>query len=649
MKKGIQSIIAVIFSLVFIGLSTPALAQDIGSPDPKVIRGLYPGKAYSPYAKRSFPSRVFWGETHLHTGLSLDAGVFGNILGPEDAYRFARGEEIKSSTGQPVKLGRPLDWLAVTDHTDAMGLATDIQRGARNIMADPKGKQWAEGFAKGGEAAGKAAFDLITNFAQMTLPPQILKDYSPGSPVTNGVWDRIVDAADHFNEPGRFTALIGYEWTSVPKGFNLHRNVILRDDGMRAKQVVPLTTQPPYGTQDPLDLYKWLADYENKTHGQALALAHNGNLSNGWMFPEDKTYFGKKVDKNYVEQRAKWEPLYEMTQMKGDGEAHPYLSPNDEFADYENWEKGNLDLTELKKPEMLKGEYAREGLKTGLKLEKKFGTNPYKFGMVGATDSHTGLATAEEENFFSKSVSVEPSPTRVSHPFIKSKLAAIEGYTIVASGYQGVWATENTRAAIFDAMKRKETYATTGPRIPVRFFGGWEFTDNDLRSRTPAFIGYEKGVPMGGDLTRAPKGKAPTFMVFALRDPIGANLDRIQIIKGWLDEKGKTHERIYDVAVSGDRTIDKDGRCKAPVGNTVDIEAANWTNTIGASELATIWTDPDFDPKEKAFYYARVIEIPTPRWVLYDKVRLGAKIPKEAKLTHQERAYTSPIWYTPGS
>jgi hypothetical protein len=647
MKKVSQSIFALIISLGLIALSVPALASDIGKPSVEVLKGLYPGKAYSPYAKRSFPSNVYWGETHLHTGLSLDAGVFGNILGPEDAYRFARGEEITSSTGQPVKLGRPLDWLAVTDHTDAMGLATDIQRGAPNIMADPKGKEWAEGFAKGGEAAGKAAFDLITNFAQMTLPPQILKDYSPGSPVTNGVWDRIVDAADHYNEPGRFTALIGYEWTSVPKGFNLHRNVILRDDGMRAKQVIPLTTQPPYGTQDPMDLYKWLDDYENKTHGQALALAHNGNLSNGWMFPEDKTYFGKKLNKKYVEQRAKWEPLYEMTQMKGDGEAHPYLSPNDEFADYENWDKGNLDLTELKKPEMLKGEYAREGLKTGLKLEEKFGTNPYKFGMVGATDSHTGLATAEEENFFSKSVSVEPSPTRVSHPFIKSKLSAIEGYEPVASGYQGVWATENTRAAIFDAMRRKETYATTGPRIPVRFFGGWEFTDNDLRSRTPAFIGYEKGVPMGGDLTRAPKGKAPTFMVYALRDPIGANLDRIQIIKGWLDNNGKTHERIYDVAVSDGRKIDKEGRCKTPVGNTVDLEAANWTNTIGASELATVWTDPDFDPSQKAFYYARVIEIPTPRWVLYDKVRLGAKIPKEAKLIHQERAYTSPIWYTP--
>jgi hypothetical protein len=624
-----------------------ALAQDIGSADPKVISGLYPGKAYSPYAQRNFPSNVYWGETHLHTGLSLDAGVFGNILGPEDAYRFARGEEIMSSTGQPVKLGRPLDWLVVTDHTDMMGLATDIQKGAPNIMAVPKGKEWAEGFQKGGEAAGKAAFDLITHFAQMKIPEKLLKDYSPGSPISNNVWDRIIDAADHYNEPGRFTTLIGYEWTSVPKGINLHRNVILRDDGSRARQVIPLTTLPPFGTQDPLDLYKWLDDYEAKTHGQAMAIAHNGNLSNGWMFPIDRNYFGNKVDKNYVEQRAKWEPLYEVTQMKGDGEAHPFLSPNDEFADYENWDKGNLDLTELKKPEMLKGEYAREALKNGLALEEKLGTNPYKFGMVGATDSHTGLATAEEENFFSKSVSVEPSATRVAHPFIRSKLAAIEGDMIVASGYQGVWATENTRKAIFDAMRRKETYATTGPRIPVRFFGGWEFTNHDLRSRTPAFVGYEKGVPMGGDLTSGPKGKSPTFMVLALRDPIGANLDRIQIIKGWLDKDGKTHERVYDVAVSDGRKIDADGRCKTPVGNTVDLEAANWTNTIGASELTTVWTDPDFNPDQKTFYYARVTEIPTPRWVLYDRVRLGAKLPKDAKLIGQERAYTSPIWYTP--
>ncbi|NCF09221.1 MAG: DUF3604 domain-containing protein [Gammaproteobacteria bacterium] len=635
--------------LTTLAIATPGFAsQDAGAPDLKVVEGLYPGQTYSPYAQRSFPSRVYWGETHLHTGLSLDAGLFGNILGPEDAYRFARGEEITSSTGLPVKLGRPLDWMAVTDHTDMMGLATDIQRAAPNIVAVPKGKEWAEGFRKGGRAAGEAAFDLITHFAQMKLPEQMLKDYAPGSRVTKNVWERIVDAAETYNEPGHFTALIGYEWTSVPKGFNLHRNVILRDGASRAKQIVPLTTQPPFGTTDPLDLYKWLEDYEEKTKGQAFALAHNGNLSNGWMFPVDKTYHGYEVDQNYVEQRARWEPLYEMTQIKGDGETHPFLSPNDEFADYENWDRGNLDLTELKKNEMLAGEYAREALKRGLMLEAKFGTNPYKFGMVGATDSHTALATAEEENFFGKSVSVEPSKERVAHPFIKSKLGEISGDMSVASGYQGVWATENTRAALFDAMARKETYATTGPRIPVRFFGGWDYSDDDLRSRAPAFRGYEKGVPMGGNLPPASEGKsAPTFMVYALRDPVGANLDRIQIIKGWLDKDGETQERVFDVAVSDGRKIDADGRCRTPVGNTVDLEAANWTNTIGAAELASVWTDPAFDPKLKAFYYARVIEIPTPRWVLYDKVRFGAEVPKEAKLIGQERAYTSPIWYTP--
>jgi hypothetical protein len=623
------------------------LASDIGQPQPWAPKDFYPGRTYSPYAERSFPNRVYWGETHLHTGLSLDAGLFGNTLGHEEAYRFARGEEVTSSTGLRVKLGRPLDWLVITDHSDMLGLATDIQKGAPNIVGDPKGKGWHEGFKKGGTAAGEAAFDLITNFSQGTMPEKMLTDYSPGSAIYTGVWEGIIETAERFNEPGRFTALIGFEWTSVPKGNNLHRNVILRDDGDRARQVMPLSTQPPLGTTDPLDLYKWLGEYEKKTGGQALTLAHNGNLSNGWMFPTVETYAGGKVDKNYVQLRAKWEPLYEVTQIKGDGEAHPYLSPDDEFADYETWDKGNLDLTTLKKPDMLQREYAREALKNGLALEQELGTNPYKFGMVGATDSHTSLATAEEENFWGKSSSVEPSAKRIGHPFIKSKLAAIEGYEIAASGYQGVWATENTREAIWDAMKRKETYATTGPRIPVRFFGGWDFNERDLRSRAPSFRGYEKGVPMGGDLP-AKKGEAPTFMVFALRDPIGANLDRIQIIKGWLDKEGKTHEKVYDVAVSGGRKIGSDGRCKTPVGNTVDLEAATWTNTIGASELAAVWTDPDFDPKEKAFYYARILEIPTPRWVVYDKVRLGAEIPKEAKLIHQERAYTSPIWYTPG-
>jgi len=618
------------------------IKPNVVSPD-----ALYPGKAYSPYAQRSFPTHVYWGDSHLHTGNSLDAGLFGNTVGLDDAYHLAKGREIKASTGIPVKLSRPLDWLIITDHTDLMGIAPDIQSGAPNIMADKKGKEWADAFQEGGEAAGKAAFDLITHFAQMKLPEQLVKDYSPGSEVFGRVWEENIAAAERHNEPGRFTAFIGFEWTSVPKGFNLHRNVILRDGGIRAREILPLTTQPPLGTTDPLDLYKWLEDYESKTGGKAFCFAHNGNLSNGWMFPTEKTYAGGTVDENYVKLRAKWEPHYEITQIKGDGETHPELSPDDEFADYENWDVGNLDLTELKKPEMLKGEYGREALKQGLLLEKKLGYNPYKFGFGGATDSHTSLATAEEDNFFGKSTSVEPSATRIEHPFIESKLGKIEGYKLVASGYTGVWANENTRASLFDAIERRETYGTTGPRMRVRFFGGWDFSDNDLRSRAPAFKGYEKGVPMGGDLKATEGKKAPTFMIYALRDPIGANLDRIQIVKGWLDAEDKLHEKVYDVSVSDDRKIGEDGRCKTPVGNTVDLEAANWTNTIGASELATIWTDPDFDAKESAFYYGRVLEIPTPRWVVYDKVRLGAKVPKEAPLIGQERAYTSPIWYSP--
>lgn len=626
-------------------MSGPAIAQEF-QVNNEQSKALFAGAAFSPYANRSFPSRVYWGDTHIHTGLSLDAGLFGNILEPEDALRFAKGEQITSSSGLPVKLGRPLDWIVLTDHTDLMGFATDLKAGARHILANKKGKEWYDGYKKGGEAAGKAAFDLITNFSQMTLPEDLVKAYSPGAKVFSNVWDDIIDATELHNDPGQFTALIGFEWTSVPKGFNLHRNVIFRDNADRARQVIPPTTQPPGGSTDPLDLYKWLEAYEEKTGGQVMALAHNGNLSNGWMFPTDKTYAGGTVDKNYVSKRARWEPHYEITQIKGDGESHPVLSPDDEFADYENWDVGNLDLTELKKPEMLKGEYAREALKRGLVLEEKFGINPYKFGFGGATDSHTALATAEEDNFFGKSVSTEPTKDRIKHPFVESKLGRIEGYKLVASGYTGVWAGENTRRGIFDALARKETYGTTGTRMMVRFFGGWDFNDNDLRSRTPAFRGYEKGVPMGGDLPLAEGDGAPTFMVYALRDPIGANLDRIQIIKGWLDQDGKTHEKIYNVAWSGDRKADGNGKLPA-VGNTVDVEAASWTNTIGASELATIWTDPDFEADQRAFYYARVLEIPTPRWVLYDKLRLGAEIPKEAELFGQERGYTSPIWYTP--
>jgi hypothetical protein len=430
------------------------------------------------------------------------------------------------------------------------------------------------------------------------------------------------------------------------KGNNLHRNVIFRDGAQKAGQVVPMVTQAPIGSTDPLDLYAWLQDYENKTGGSVLALAHNGNLSNGIMFPVDKQFTGRKLDRNYVELRARWEPMYEVTQIKGDGEAHPLLSPNDEFADYENWDAGNLDLSAAKTDDMLQYEYAREALKNGLALEKRLGTNPYKFGLVGSTDSHTGLATAEEDNFFGKATNAEPSPKRMQHPFSKTENGAFEGYELVSSGYAAVWSSENTREAIWDAMARKEVYGTTGPRITVRFFGGWDYNAEDLNSRTPAFRGYEKGVPMGGDLRPRGEATAPTFMVYALRDPVGANLDRIQVVKGWMDAKGNTHEKVYDVDWSDNRVPDANGKLP-PVGNTVDVANANWFNTIGASELGAVWIDPDFDPKQSAFYYARVLEIPTPRWIVYDAFRFGVKVPPNARTTAQERAYTAPIWYTP--
>ena len=634
--------IGLLCAVLVVGSAATSFAQI--TPAAESLSDLYPGKAYSPYAQRSFPDRVFWGDTHLHTGLSMDAGLFGARLGLDDAYRFARGEEVMASSGQPVRLGRPLDWLVIADHSDGMGFFNDLSKGDPDILKYDQAKPWYEGLRAGGDASVAAALDLIGTFSQGEIDPEMMAEYSPGGKTYGSIWEKVVAAAEEFNDPGRFTTLIGFEWTSLVKGNNLHRNVIFREGADKAGRVVPYTTQAPVGSTDPLDLYKYLENYEATIGGSALALAHNGNLSNGIMFPVDAQYTGRALDRTYVESRARWEPMYEVTQIKGDGEAHPLLSPDDAFADYETWDVGNLDLSQAKTDEMLKGEYAREALKNGLALEKRLGTNPYKFGLVGSTDSHTGLAAVEEENFFGKATNAEPSPNRMRHPFISSENGVFNGYQTVASGYTAVWAEENTRESIWDAMARKEVYGTTGPRIMVRFFGGWDFTDEDLNSRQPAFRGYEKGVPMGGDLRGS--GDAPTFMVYALRDVIGANLDRIQIVKGWLDADGETHEMVYDVAWSVGREPDSNG-VLPPVGNTVDVAAANWSNTIGASELGTVWTDPDFDPAQSAFYYARVLEIPTPRWVVYDAFRYGVEIPEGAETTHQERAYTAPIWYTP--
>ena len=612
--------------------------------DEASLSGAARTEPYSPYAQRNFPNRPLWGDTHLHTAVSFDAGAFGARLLPPDAYRFAKGEEVISSSGQPVRLSRPLDFLVVADHSDNMGFFPKLQAGAPYVMASEKGRKWNEMVNAGGQEGVKAAVEMIVAFSQDKFPKEL--ESVPGSKVYRSTWDDTINAAEEANDPGRFTAFIGYEWTSLVAGNNLHRVVMYRDGADRARLMEPYTMTPPLGSPNPVDLWKWMAAYEEKTAGQVLAIAHNGNMSNGIMFPETEA-FGKKLDKQYVETRARWEPLYEATQIKGDGEAHPFLSKNDEFADYETWAIGNLDLSVLKKNEMLRYEYARSALKTGLRLENKLGTNPYQFGMIGSTDSHTGLATAEEDNFIGKHSGGEPNKDRYKHPMAKVGDVEYKGYSMVASGWAAVWAQENTRESIFDAMQRKETYATTGSRMIVRFFGGWEFDSQDANNRLPARVGYAKGMPMGGTLTAAPKGKkAPTFLLAALKDPIGGNLDRIQIIKGWLDTKGDLHEQVYDVAWSDDRQPNAEGKLPS-VGNTVDVANATWTNTIGAPELITVWKDPDFDAGQRAFYYARVIEIPTPRWTAFDAKYFKVKMPEEVPMITTERAYTSPIWYTP--
>lgn len=621
----------------------PLAAQDAGKLDKETADRAHQKRPYSPYADRKFPTRPFFGDTHLHTGFSMDAGAFGCRLTPRDALRFARGEQIMASSGQPAKLSRPLDFLVVADHSDNMGFFTDLFAGKPELLASPMGRKWYDMIQSG--KGGEAALEIIGEFSQGTFPKELM--YFPGTRAYRGAWQETIDAAETYNEPGRFTAFIGYEWTSLDKGNNLHRNVIFRDNGDKASQVEPYTCVPPFGSTNPLDLWKWMDAYEKKTGGSVLAIAHNGNLSNGTMFPIVEA-FGKAIDRDYAEQRAKWERLYEATQTKGDGETHPFLSPNDEFADFERWDKGNLDASEAKTKEMLEFEYARSALKLGLKLEEKLGVNPYKFGLVGSSDAHTGMAAMEEENFFGKTTPQEPSPRRMSASFMNNPKTGVTimDWEVLASGYAAVWAEENTRASIWDAMQRKETYATTGTRMLVRFFAGWDFEKADANTRNPGLTGYTKGVPMGGDLHTAPAGKSPNFLVAAMKDPIGANLDRIQIVKGWLDAKGELHEKVHDVVWSGDRQPGPDGKVPS-VGNTVDVANATWTNTIGSPELIAVWQDPEFDAKLKAFYYVRVIEIPTPRWTAYDAKRFGVKPLEGTRMTITERAYTSPVWYNP--
>lgn len=580
-----------------------------------------------------YATEVYFGDTHLHTELSMDAGAFGNRIGLDEAYRFAKGEEVTASSGLTAKLSRPLDFLVAADHSDGMGLFQALFNKDEWIMESKQGRRWSEMIEEGQGA--EAALELITAFSQGTL------DFDPNNPeLQRQVWDMTVDAAEKYNEPGKFTAFIGYEWTSLITGNNLHRVVIYRDNEDKARGHIPYTNGQ---SSDPEDLWTNLELYEESTNGQVLAIPHNGNLSNGIMFMETAVD-GRAFDEAYTKRRIQWEPLYEITQIKGDGETHPFLSPNDEFADFETWDFGNLDLSAAKTNDMLVGEYGRSALKLGLKLKSQTGTNPYKFGFIGSTDSHTSLATAEDNQFFGKASHVEPSKDRWKHPFVSSDQGTIMTWQTVASGYAAVWATENTREALWDAMKRKETYGTTGSRMQVRFFGGWDYTEEDMNGDWVK-AGYDKGVPMGGDLNNG-LDKTPSFIVHALMDPESGSLDRVQIVKGWMNADGTLDEKVFDVAWSGDRMVDERGKVPS-VGNSVNTADASWDNSIGSTELSQVWTDPEFDPELEAFYYVRVIEIPTPRWTLYDQIRYGAELSEEVPLTMTQRGYTSPIWYSP--
>ncbi len=595
---------------------------------------------YSPYAGDDYPRHLYWGDTHLHTSFSLDANTMGNTgLPPSAAYRFAMGEEVVATNGMPARLETPLDFLMVSDHAEHMGIMLKLREADPELLADPDGKR---------------LYDMINGPDGSTaLMMELLKSTSANEPMVDNkviersVWQESIRLADEYSRPGQFTTLIGYEWSSMPGGDNLHRVVVFADGAEKTGTVLPFSS---FNSELPEALWDFLARYEADTGGRALSIPHNSNISNGRMFALSDS-FGEAFDQTYAENRLRWEPVMEVTQIKGDSETHPLLSPDDPWADFETWDFGNFNATEgdNKTPDMLPFEYARSTLKNGWSEQARIGANPFKFGLIGSTDSHTSLATAQENNFFGKASNAEPGGTRtVPDSGIVGQggngHSMFEPWEYAASGYAAVWARENTRAEIFSAMQRKEVYATTGSRIALRFFGGWQFQEDDIFRPDCARHGYRNGVPMGGDLP-AKAGPAPGFLLMALKDPNGANLERLQVVKGWRDSKGRLHEKVYDVTVAENaRSKGKRFRLRE---STADTANASYSNSIGSSQLSAYWRDPDFDEQEQAFYYARVIEIPTPRWPAYDGKRLDVEVADSAQRVVQDRAYSSPIWYTP--
>lgn len=590
------------------------------------------------------PDKLLWGDTHLHTSNSVDAFGFGVRIGPEEALRFARGEEVTATSGMKAKLDRPLDFLVIADHSDGLGLTRRLYEAPRMLIQDPTLLRWHDKMHEGPAGTLAVTSELIDRAAAGTLPKNLTSP-EQAKKNTAKIWTDSGKIVERYNEPGKFTAFIGFEYTAMPNGNNLHRVVMFRDGTARTDAVLPLSSMI---APKPEQLWDYMDAYEKSTGGKVLAIPHNSNVSNGLMF-ELVGPDGGPMTAEYAKRRAAREPIVEVTQIKGDSESHPFLSPNDEFASFGDagWDLGNLVMSEKKVNTMFAGEYIREALKRGLSIETRTGVNPYKFGMIGSTDSHTSLATGDESNFFGKHSGNEPSAKRANEPQNLGTREGRFGWHYLAGGYAAVWAKANTRAAIFDAMMRREVYATTGPRMAVRFFGGWDFAESDFKGDYVK-AGYERGVPMGSDLKSNQAKRAPSFLVTALKDPMGANLDRVQIVKGWVDANGKAQEKVFDIAWSDaeTRSLASNGRLPA-VGNTVNTDKASYTNSIGDPELRTVWTDPEFNANIRAFYYIRVLEIPTPRWVLFDALRYGVKLNPDTELIAQERAYSSPIWYNP--
>ena len=594
-----------------------------------LVSGAFAGPALAGNPERD----AYFGETHVHTSWSLDAWLLGNrTTGPADAYKYFKGEPIKHPAGYDVKIVTPLDWAGVTDHSEYVGVikyANDPNSpvsklpAAQPLKINPDKPLAEEGIR-------------IFNYAAKVLfggpPVKALMDPK----VSGTVWKETIAAANEANEPGKFTAFCSYEWTSMPNNMNMHRNVFFK-----ACEKVP---EAPFSALDsafPEDLWNWM-DGERRKGNELLAISHNANLSEGRMYPTEVDLRGRPIDAAWAESRVRNERLIEIHQIKGTSETHPLLSPNDEFAGYEIMQF--LIGDPPGRTPQLVGSFARQALKDGLAMQGSKGFNPYKFGFGAAADSHNTAVAYRQENWFGAHALTDATP----EIRMAGKIAAgMDPRALSPAGLTGVWAEENTRASIFEAMQRKETFAVSGPHIKVRLFGGWEYAPDMLNDAAWVKTGYAKGVPMGGDLPAA-RGKAPTFVVWALKDPTSGNLDRIQIVKGW-SRSGQSFEKVYDVVWSGDRKADKWTGAVPPVGNTVQVENATYTNSIGAVELKKVWTDPEFDPALDAFYYARVLEIPTPRWTTIQAKQLGIAPPDVVPPTIQERAWTSPIWYTPNA